>query len=170
MTDIVWGAEIPIVDGKKPEWLRDDDRIAFNEGCSWYGCDSGGVDSGVEWMGSEWGGLGRVHVIRLPANHPYYATAAWQPDPRTVQACAEHIANLPVCVKFGCTAKAIADELIEALLPAPVDPDLIEARRIAAEHDDNKGYQYLDGSRDEYPSFRAILAALKCGRELEREK
>lgn len=37
---------------------------------------------------------------------------------------------------------------------------IARARRILAEHDPDKAYQYLDGSRDDYPSVRATVAAI----------
>lgn len=35
-----------------------------------------------------------------------------------------------------------------------------KARQICADHDANKAYQYLDGSRDDYPEMRMVRAAL----------
>jgi len=160
MTDIVWGADIPIVDGKKPEWLGDDDRILFeNTPGDWMGGGGRATHESFRWGVID--GASCPLTIRLPVNHPHYAIATWKPDPRTVQACAEHIANLPVCVKFGCTAKAIADELIEALLP---DPDIAEARKIVKVH-------YPEMS-DDYFGRRIDIAVdgLRRGRELAMNK
>jgi len=53
---------------------------------------------------------------------------------------------------------------IAALLPAPIDPDLIEARRLAEPWliYDNPG----SGDNDDSPTVQALLAAIKRGREL----
>jgi hypothetical protein len=63
---------------------------------------------------------------------------------------------------------------IAALLPEPVDPDLVEARKLVAERNGNLriecGYrqQVLDGQEDDHPAVINTLAAIKRGRELER--
>ena len=68
MSDIVWGEPIE-VNGVRPEWLRDDDKLSI----VW---DNDGL-----WLNStskthyEWDDLcvpDRVTAIRLPASHPYY--------------------------------------------------------------------------------------------------
>lgn len=65
---------------------------------------------------------------------------------------------------------------IAALLPEPVDPDLIEARKIVAERNGNLriecGYRQrvLDGQEDDHPAVMNTLAAIKRGRELAREQ
>ncbi len=68
---------------------------------------------------------------------------------------------------------------IVALLPEPVDADLVEARRIVA--DDvfhsfkNKGFskelaqKYLSGDMDDSAYIRLALAGMKAGRALERD-
>lgn len=62
-------------------------------------------------------------------------------------------------------AQAIAN-----LLPKPIDPDLIRARKIGDDFTGRPGGgKYADGSWDDDPSCRALLAAIKLGRELERE-
>lgn len=46
-------------------------------------------------------------------------------------------------------------------MKAEPTPEMIAmARRIHAEHDPDKAYQYLDGSRDDYPDVKATLAAI----------
>lgn len=70
MTDIVWGAEIAI-DGKRPDWLKDSDRIIVG----WH--DSGkSVEDGWTPMALDqsvcdrtWG---LVKSLQLPADHDYY--------------------------------------------------------------------------------------------------
>jgi len=64
---------------------------------------------------------------------------------------------------------------IAALLPEPVDPDLIEARRIALKNAKDRGYFhtpacYLAGDHDESDDVQIALAAIKRGRALERGK
>lgn len=44
------------------------------------------------------------------------------------------------------------------------------ARRICAEHDHNKAYQYLDGSRDDYPTMKIALAAIIEATEAEHRR
>lgn len=51
----------------------------------------------------------------------------------------------------------------------PEDPDLIEARKIAMRllhHDDHS--ELMRGGFDDDPNVKTLVAALKCGRELER--
>lgn len=64
----------------------------------------------------------------------------------------------------------LADEAraIVALLPEPVDADLVEARRIAAEHalEDFHREAVLEGVSDDAPAVKSVLAAIKRGREL----
>lgn len=56
-------------------------------------------------------------------------------------------------------------EALKAIEDAPAQPDartVERARAICAEVEgENKGYQYTDGSRDDYPMMRAVLAALR---------
>lgn len=69
MTDTVWGDEIQ-VDGKRPAWLADDERIKWANDWHW------GVTTAEElsWAG----GLGAppVETIRLPADHFAYLAIA----------------------------------------------------------------------------------------------
>ena len=50
----------------------------------------------------------------------------------------------------------------------PVDPDLIEARKMAAEKYPNNKPTYDGGLWDHMPEVRYFLAGIKRGRELER--
>ena len=60
-------------------------------------------------------------------------------------------------------ARTLAE--LAALRPVPeVDEDLRVLRAIMAAGDANKAYQYLDGTRDDYPSMVAGLAVLKSER------
>lgn len=66
MTDITWGAAIP-VNGVKPVWLRDDDKI------STY-CGEGMWSNYAPCHAaiSEWWDNVSPNEIRLPSNHPAY--------------------------------------------------------------------------------------------------
>lgn len=57
---------------------------------------------------------------------------------------------------------------IAALMPAPVDPDLVLARKIADRVTDC-GYDYHAGLKDAYPIVAGILAGIKRGRELAND-
>lgn len=61
-------------------------------------------------------------------------------------------------------ARAIAD-----LMAPPVDPDLIEARKLAAvwsQSQDVSHSHYLDGHMDDSAEVRGMVAAIKRGREI----
>lgn len=58
---------------------------------------------------------------------------------------------------------------IVALLPEPVDPDLVEARAIASEWSKVQhglGRDYTTGLYDDEPGLQAVLAGIKRGRGL----
>lgn len=62
---------------------------------------------------------------------------------------------------------------VSALLPEPVDPDLVEARTLAWEHSDcKKSYSQsfvMDGRADNGTAVKAMLAAIKRGREMQKD-
>lgn len=60
-----WGAPIPIVDGKRPGWL-DDNEVITGVYPADFLIKPGTVDPAKSWA---WN---RVISIRLPASHPYY--------------------------------------------------------------------------------------------------
>lgn len=64
-------------------------------------------------------------------------------------------------------ARGIAEDL-----PKPVDPDLIEARKLAWDRSDARRSkserQVLSGECDDGTAVSAMLVAIKRGRELER--
>lgn len=68
-----------------------------------------------------------------------------------------------------------ARDVARALLPEPVDADLVEARRIAVEQLTAPGQSdtflglIADGTNDHYSEVRIALAAIKRGRALEKE-
>ena len=57
---------------------------------------------------------------------------------------------------------------IVALLPVPVDPDLLLAREMAEFFWEPASYKIRIGAHDDKPGVQACLAAIKKGRELER--
>lgn len=61
---------------------------------------------------------------------------------------------------------------IVALLPEPIDPDLIEARKISDQFTGKKNGdgQYSIGNRDSEAGLQAVLAAIKRGRTLAQAK
>lgn len=83
-----------------------------------------------------------------------------------------------VVAKFPSPATQKTDPLLKeareivALLPKPIDPDLIEARLIVVRlalpgrYDGITGFAAGAGDADEKPYTRAVLAAIKRGREL----
>ncbi len=64
-------------------------------------------------------------------------------------------------------ARDAIDAQIKALDVEP-DPLLVEARKLWAEANANKAYQYEGGMRDDYPEMLVTLAALRRGMELGR--
>ena len=93
-----------------------------------------------------------------------------------MQLDAEKIIAIPGAVRreFGWTGaklrgavKIIEDRLRDELMP--VDPDLVEARKIAARSfRPDKPDDYLNGLNDDFSGVRGCLAAIKRGRELAR--
>lgn len=183
---IDWGAEIP-VDGKRPEWLD-----GYDGPVRWFNCDqpcgvtllkSGRLNWG-NYYGMEKGG---VHAIRLPADHPHYA---WQASghslgnnnlgtndvPTPPQGIAPEVVTLTgeqanMLRKLLAWVKAVpgpfADEAAACLaMMEPVDGDLLEARRIAADHVPFAAEKLLSGQEDGTASIKAVLAAIKRGRSL----
>lgn len=63
MTDTVWGEPIP-VDGKRPEWLRDDEKVRVVWGRV--------TESGPHPAHCVCGWEDSVKAIRLPADHDFY--------------------------------------------------------------------------------------------------
>ncbi|ODT87036.1 hypothetical protein [Phenylobacterium sp. SCN 70-31] len=92
---------------------------------------------------------------------------------RAEEARARHFAQ------FAHSSEAESEAEIAAMLARigwePVDPDLIATRELCAEDARRCGFgewmavQYLSGRRDSCPLFQRSLAAIKRGRQLERE-
>lgn len=63
---MTYGPEIPIPDGKRPDWLRDDDVCKVSHGQHWL---EAGVAIGWCWE--------PITAIRLLAGHPFYTVQRW---------------------------------------------------------------------------------------------
>lgn len=74
----------------------------------------------------------------------------------------------------GTSGRAMAAYIearaIVALLPAPVDLDLIEARKLAATRGDDMDAHILAGSYDNFEVVAYRLEGIKRGRELAKGK
>lgn len=128
--EINWGPEIA-VEGKRPEWLACNDEVLLRE-CGLEPYKVSMLVGEIEWHEE-------VEAIRLPADHPHYAT----PQPRTAPSGGEaQVVRLRAAITraLQCTPainpyRGVIEYdcgdpwaiLREALLPEPVDP-LEEAR------------------------------------------
>lgn len=164
---VEWGPEIR-VDGKRPEWLAYGDKIDIpaHSGNKWYSEGTGGL--GVSPGGVFWD---NVHKFRLPADHSHYRQPTTpERDPALwdrMEALVRDLASRD----GACFVGEIKHEAqaIVADLPKPVDPDLIEARKLAASFSDREDVNhadYLSGDLDSGGEVQGFLAAIKRGREL----
>lgn len=72
-------------------------------------------------------------------------------------------------VRYSSTHYSLARGIVDAL-PKPVDPDLIEARKMAADaHPQVTTTNFLDGRADKGCAVQYRLAGIKRGRELATE-
>jgi hypothetical protein len=118
---------------------------------------------GSSWVGGPW----RIRNV-TPQPTPQAGT---KPDVTArMEALVRRMAGEPgrqlIAASDGDYAEARA---IVALLPEPVDPDLIEARKLAAvwsESQDVSHSHYLDGHMDDSAEVRGMVAAIARGREL----
>jgi hypothetical protein len=74
-------------------------------------------------------------------------------------------------VVFNGSALVAEARAIVALLPEPVDADLVEARRLAVGFRSGEKIrdEILTGERDSEEAIQALLAAIRRGRALERD-
>lgn len=180
-SDITWGPEIR-VDGVRPEWLGiglckafvDDDNI-FAGWTEDYEDRLETDPAGWKWVKED--GSPRITIIRLPADHPHYATLSHPTAPSGVEVGPEVVAKVREAIRqaLQCTPTinpyrgvieydcgdpwAILRETL-ALLPEPVDPDAEVAVKILAD----KGLAESDPAYD--AAYDAVLDALSCGRAL----
>jgi len=104
------------------------------------------------WSGTKW----RAKII----GYRQRVADTWQPDERAVDAVVAWLDAHDYMI--------VAERIIEHFYPTPVDPDLIEARRIAADLSKFAlfGERAVDGQHDDSDSVRLALAAIKRGRQL----
>lgn len=182
--EIEWGAEIP-VNGKRPEWLKDDDNV--------MDFDPEGHTHNEIRNSNSWG-WDFVKAIRLPADHPYYTR---QPDTDRpsdeVPEWAKNKARNLFSEELGVVGPgsdttsiyrhAFARYIVEHE-EAPVDPLLIEAREMFAERHTVGGIDLFRGSTfckygaandsirsggyDNHGTMLLLVAALKRGMELAK--
>ncbi|WP_294138276.1 hypothetical protein [Sphingomonas sp.] len=179
--EINWGPEIR-VDGKRPEWLGDGPQpMMVHNAVGWHTWRSCQVDPAlVAWSFNT--GRPNVDLIRLPADHPHYATLSRATAPNGAEVGPEVVERMIALVRrmggnssigqpfyeFEAITHAAAhyDEAraIVALLPEPVDVDGVEAAKIA------KGMIYgNDDSVSHDRIVRLLKDAIKRGRALEKE-
>lgn len=111
-----------------------------------------------------------LKAIRLPAGHPYYSKAPTTPerDPALwdrMVALVRDIAEVGGEWTHGYDQWKEAKTIV-ADLPKPVDPDLIEARRIVSDRGYPSDYEEVDDDS----VVGVALAAIKRGRELAGEQ
>lgn len=182
---VEWGPEIR-VDGKRPEWLGSfAKRIVYQrDGKDWYDPSPFSPDMWSERdISDNRDGWASVTAIRLPADHPHYRQPTTpERDPAlwdrmaalvrrmgTIYRDAGSPAELPPR-NYDMRDYAEARD-IQNLLPKPVDPDLIEAREIAASMlEVAQGGTHIEetrrGERDGYVHVCIALAGIQRGREL----
>jgi hypothetical protein len=94
-------------------------------------------------------------------------------SPEVVERCVTLVRLLVAYEAVDDIEKPLADEAraIVALLPEPVDPDLIEARRMAeALGQGGTREQWFSGKWDTGPAIQWHLAGIKRGRQLAQEQ
>ena len=148
--EMEFGPEIK-VDGVRPGWLEDDDHIHKPKNFN-------GHEYEVETAAGT--GWSVVKSIRLPANHPHYATPT--PDERAV--APELVERMRQLVEDAASDEpggrsALRTEA-RAILAAlePVDENVKAANQIIEE--------WVDGGM---MTKDMVLAAIKRGRQLEKE-
>lgn len=165
------------VDGKRPEWLGSysgyigyirDKEDQYGPGAMWTERDILGNRQG--WK--------TVTGLFLPANHPHYQQNTPTPDERAVALVKRLVKNAspdgetrPHPAEYwGMVVEARA--IVAAL--EPVDPMLLEARQVVADlytggNVSHLREQALSGDGDEWFHTKVARAALRRGRQLEKE-
>jgi len=189
MTDqasaVDWGPAIP-VNGKRPEWLGDAETLQYNHQIEADGHFSSSIARYWRWADDDWD---CVVAIRLPASHPYYARQPEQlaesaknaPPPIPPEVVERMVAFVRACDHISLPTDGwqfTEARAIVALLPEPVDPDLVEARELAAVASEKLSHPWAPkiraGEKDDAPQagVSLALAAIRRGRALaaaERE-
>jgi hypothetical protein len=157
--NVEWGPEI-VVSGKRPEWLKDDDLIR------WCWPITGWVEREcpARVVSIENG----VTHIRLHANHAYYHQPTPAPTPDMAGEMEALVRRLADNKYTGFDWHEDAIDLVSRLAPLP-DPDIQVARDIWADAADDASDDYRqfirEGAYDTDRTFRAVLAALKRGKQ-----
>jgi len=184
---VEWGPEIAVA-GKRPWWLADGVKFQWTDRSRpdftwWSDIGFTQTTSGRDGFNNDmWDTL---VSIRLPANHPHYANQAlnsvkaelgkklygttahdqlerMEDITRKLAARANGDGTVSL---FNLRADVEEAAEVVALLPEPVDPDLVEARDIIRSHplyDEYEPYQH-------HHVEEMIATALKRGRELAGE-
>lgn len=182
MSAITWGPEIA-VDGKRPEWLDTGPCKAFIDSSdAFHGWTDDWEDTletdpaGWKWVKDD--GSPRITRIRLPANHPHYATQSHPTAPIPSEVGPEVVERLQRAVQayarndrgLIASGKSVHAELVDlaGMLPEPVDEDLIAAREAVMSMTDRPFYSWKirDGEHDDSPLVQGALAAIKHCRAL----
>ena len=178
MSDIIWGDEIA-VNGKRPEWLADDQAMQYQHRIEQDGNWGNSPARHWNWNNEDWQ---CVTAIRLPADHPHYATLSAPTAPNTPAGYSDEVVgrisralrayarNDPSLILTG---KSIAAELyaLADLLPEPADGDLAEARELEAIASERNGFHdyakaLRAGEYDDDGPVRCTLNGIRRGRAL----
>lgn len=90
-------------------------------------------------------------------------------SPEVVEKLVAFVRNLASSSSASPIFRQAAD--LVALLPEPVDPDLIEARKLAgALNQGGSTEQWLSGKWDDGPAVQWHLAGIKRGRQLSQDQ
>lgn len=130
MTEITWGPEIA-VNGKRPDWLKDKDWVTFRNTASYSEKWSEKHHAEDIRFGGGIRSDPYVTLIRLPADHPHYATQQPRTAPSGGEVGPEVLERMIACLRaaaavakdsvFGQSGYASEARAIVALLE-PVDP------------------------------------------------
>ena len=180
--ETVWGDEI-VVNGVRPEWLEHGVYLGYTrDGYYWFGPEE------CYWtendiVGSR-DGWNSVQAIKLRANHPHYSktTDDLPPDWAIIKAyklahgggASDH--NVLDAYKSGHDAETIVIQGFAHYIatheqaPIAIDPDLLLARAIVGDANDNRGYgSYAKGVRsgdyDDRIEMTIALAVIKAYKE-----